>query len=181
MKDMKEIFLQRLQVGGVWLRASTVFLSFNDLDRMLAKKCTKGSNLLRYLKKKALVSVLFQSRRFGIFLYQLLERLFYVSCVRVGPESCIFTARLWKRSAIFRDKGRFENLIFLNFWLRHHNISGHIRTPFPWMEVVNVWFCRETVKLNLNYGCDKSATSFGRELPIPLYGWGQVSIIFPFS
>ena len=115
MKDMKEIFLQRLQVGGVWLRASTVFLSFNDLDRMLAKKCTKGSNLLRYLKKKALVSVLFQSRRFGIFLYQLLERLFYVSCVRVGPESCIFTARLWKRSAIFRDKGRFENLIFETF------------------------------------------------------------------
>ena len=56
---------------------------------------------------------------------------------------------------------------------------GHIRTLFLWMEVVNVWFCRETLRRNLNCGCDKSETCFGTE-PAPQSGWEQV-IEFYFS
>ena len=162
---------------------------------MLARKCTKGSNLKDIWRWRSWLLSL-KSRRCGIFLYQLLERLFYVSCVRVGKKlhwrACPYPLSFFKRWPFCtecKERGIFEPYLIqqkneemkkVKLLLRH-NFSGHIRTPFPWMEVVNVWFCRETVKLNLNYGCDKSATSFGRELPILFYGWGQVSIIFPFS
>ena len=102
-----------------------VFLSSNDLDRMLARKCTKGSNLKDIWRWRSWLLSL-KSRRCGIFLYQLLERLFYVSCVRVGKKlhwrACPYPLSFFKRWPFCtecKERGIFEPYLIqqkMNFY-----------------------------------------------------------------
>ena len=82
---------------------------------MLARKCTKGSNLKDIWRWKRSWLLSLKSRRCGIFLYQLLERLFYVSCVRVGKKlhwrACPYPLSFFKRWPFCtecKERGIFE-------------------------------------------------------------------------
>ena len=114
-----------------------VFLSFNDLDRMLARKCTKGSNLKDIWRSRPSWLLSLKSRRCGIFLYQLLERLFYVSCVRVGKK--LHLPVLLPPSSLFQKLTFFVQCVKKgDFWALPNSAKNELLLRHNFLQVTSV-------------------------------------------